>query len=158
MKFFKALERMTSAAAFAEAGEWDSARRIVDEDRNSKKILVAYEGEVVNPQLVEYSVGLSQRMRCDMLFAYIAGNRGKAEAAPRRADELTAAFQAKNAELFQRVAKEGIVSRHVVLFDEFYHAVAALCDSIKRLEFVIVGCSEPSAHPLKLHVPYFYFK
>ena len=54
MKIMKALEKIATAVAFAEAGEWDSALDIMHAGKSSKQILIAYEGDTGNHRIIEY--------------------------------------------------------------------------------------------------------
>ena len=52
-----------SAAAFAEAGEFDTALEIAGKDKNAhKKILVVLEGDDLNMRILNYASGLCKRL------------------------------------------------------------------------------------------------
>jgi K+-sensing histidine kinase KdpD len=160
MKIMKALEKIATAVAFAEAGEWNSALDIMHAEKTSKKILIAYEGEPDNRRIIEYAIGIAERVKCDMLFSYVATKK-KAENLTQDYIEMVnktfnEAFE-REVEALQMNGKN-INFQHVVVSSEFYEAVNSICREVKKIEFVILGCSERNAARLRLNVPYFFFK
>jgi len=58
-KFQKAM----SAAAFAEAGEFETARQIAGKNKNAhKKVLVVLEGDDLNKRILQYALDLCKRL------------------------------------------------------------------------------------------------
>ena len=58
-KFQKAM----SAAAFAEAGEFETARQIAGKSKNAhKKVLVVLEGDDLSMRILQYAQDLSKRL------------------------------------------------------------------------------------------------
>jgi len=58
-KFQKAM----SAAAFAEVGEFDTAREIAGKDKNAhKKVLIVLEGDDLNKRILNYALDLCKRL------------------------------------------------------------------------------------------------
>jgi len=52
-----------SAAAFAEAGEFETARQIAGKNKNShKKVLVVLEGDDLNKRILNYALDLCRRL------------------------------------------------------------------------------------------------
>jgi len=56
-------QQAMSAAAFAEAGEFDTARQIAGKNKNAhKKVLVVLEGDELSIRLLNYAVDLCKRL------------------------------------------------------------------------------------------------
>ncbi|UZP67894.1 hypothetical protein N1030_02650 [Desulfovibrio mangrovi] len=160
MKIMKALEKIATAVAFAEAGDWDSALDIMHTEKTSKKILIAYEGEPDNRRLIEYAIGIADRVKCDMLFSYVATRKKAENLSQSYIDAVNKsfndAFEREVEALKMHDLKQSV--QHVVVSNDFYDAVNSICREVKKIEFVILGCSERNAARLRLNIPYFFFK
>lgn len=160
MKILKALERIATAAAFAEAGEWDTAIDIMQKEHSRKKILIAYEGEPTNARLVEYALGIAERVKCDMLFAYVATKKKTEQLTTEYVENINDSFN----KMFEHevdmlnIPKGSIGTQQIIVFDSFYEAVNSICKDVNKIEFAILGCNERHSNKLKISVPYFFFK
>lgn len=65
-----------SAAAFAEAGEFDTARQIAGKNKNAhKKVLVVLEGDDLNMRILNYASDLCKRLGGQLEILHKAGTR-----------------------------------------------------------------------------------
>ncbi|MGE4297382.1 MAG: hypothetical protein AB7E47_05070 [Desulfovibrionaceae bacterium] len=162
MKFFKMLEQLSASVAFAEEGEWASALEMLQHQSANKKIVIAYEGDVVNKELVDYSFNISQRVKYDMLFAYIVNQKKLARMGKNKmrafTDKIKEDVQNSLTPVFSDAKKAGVHASHIIVFDNFQDAVLKLCRDVKKIEFLVLGCKETCVSHLKVQVPYFYFK
>lgn len=159
MKIMKMLESVTTAATFAQAGEWDTALEMMKADEKQKKIIVAYDGDPAERQVIRDALPIAARLRCELLFTCV---QGKA-----KAGQLGKKFLESSNRSFKRIFSEEVAklpssatsinARQVVVFESFYEAVRTICNETREVEFVILRCEE-ECKPAQLHidVPYFF--
>ncbi|MEZ0575667.1 hypothetical protein [Halodesulfovibrio aestuarii] len=158
MKIMKMLESITTAAAFAEAGEWDTALDMMKADDKQKKIIVAYDGEPAERQVIQAALPIAARLQCELLFACV---QGKA-----KAEQLGKQFLESSNRSFKRIFSEEVAklpnsiatihARQVVVFSSFNEAVRNICNETREVEFVILRCEECKPAQLHIDVPYFF--
>ncbi len=160
MKIMKALEKLATAVTFAEAGEWDTALEVMHKEPSDRKILIAYEGDPADRRLIEYAIGVAERVKCDMLFAYVATRKKAEELTREYVDGVNNAFNAAFEHEVDVLKNSGrnVSAQQIVISRDFNEAVHSICREVKKIEFVILGCRESSASRLHLDVPYFFFK
>jgi hypothetical protein len=61
------LQDTAAAAAFAEAGEHDTARSMITESADKRKILVIGLGDCFSDQLTQYAIGMAKRLGFELL-------------------------------------------------------------------------------------------
>jgi hypothetical protein len=66
------------AAAFSEAGEYETARQMVSSYERKKTVLLAIEGEFPNETTFDYTVNLCRRLNADMDILQVV-SRGRSE-------------------------------------------------------------------------------
>jgi len=158
MKILKMLESVTTAATFAEAGEWDTALEMMKADERQKKIIVAYDGEPAERQVIQAALPIAARLGCELLFTCV---QGKA-----KAGQLGKKFLESSNRSFKRIFSEevaklpssttSISARQVVVFESFYEAVRNICNETREVEFVLLRCEECRPAQLHIDVPYFF--
>jgi len=86
-------QQAMSAAAFAEVGEFETARQIAGKNKNShKKVLVVLEGDDLNKRILNYALDLCKRLGGQLEILHKQG--------PRRVDVT-------KTELWQEFTKKG---------------------------------------------------
>ena len=69
-------QQAMSAAAFAEAGEFETARQIAGKNKNShKKVLVVLEGDDLNKRILNYALDLCKRLGGQLEILHKQGPR-----------------------------------------------------------------------------------
>ena len=71
-ELMKQFEKIMSAAAFAEAGEFETARRMFHE---GKKVLLVLTGRETDTKAARYAVNTSKRIGAEIEILYLARNR-----------------------------------------------------------------------------------
>lgn len=158
MKIMKMLESVATAAAFAEAGERDTALQLMKMDETKKKIIVAYHGEPAERQVIQAALPVAARLRCELLFACVLGSQQAAKLGKNFLESANRSFK----QIFsEEVAKlpsvsEQISARQIVVFESFNEAVRKICDETREVEFVLLRCEECKLAQLHIDVPYFF--
>lgn len=105
--FFKKFEDAMASAAFAEAGEFDSARQMLGQDKNSnKKVLLSTEGTDVNHKAFRYAFNLCRRVGARLEILHILRPSDTQESAS-IVETLSDVKQGLKP-AFERLAREGI--------------------------------------------------
>jgi len=157
MKIMKMLESVTTAAAFAEAGEQDTALEIMQAHEKQKKIIVAYDGEPAERQVIRAALPVAVRLHCELLFACVLG-RARSEKGRQFLEASNRSFK----QIFnEEVAKlpniqQSIQAKQVVVFESFNEAVRRVCNETREVEFVLLRCKECRSAQLHIDVPYFF--
>ena len=86
------------AAAFSEAGEYETARQMVSGYERKKAVLLAIEGEIPNETTFDYAVNLCRRLNADMDILQIMSRGRSKEISPSK--EIS--------DLLPRLEREGI--------------------------------------------------
>lgn len=138
------------AIAMAEAGAQELAREtIVHAKMERAKILVVGKEDIFTEPVLDYAVGLAERLGYDIVAMNVntvMGHSGKflspfkknlRDEFEKRADEAFSALQ-------QKASSRNIHCEHVIKYGDFSKAVEELHHERKRIEFVV---TEPEAHP-----------
>lgn len=99
------------AATFAEAGEHETARSMIDRSTKARKILVIGHGEHFSEMLVEYAVGMAKRLDFELVALNISD--APLSMAAGKKEEAISLFQAnskKNVAALQEQAASNKVS------------------------------------------------
>jgi K+-sensing histidine kinase KdpD len=105
-------EEIMCAAAFAEAGEHETARTLVGSGKNArKKVLLGVEESGLNEALVRSALNICRRMEARLEILHIFRKDADAPDKWRNLEGLTKAFRVK-------MQKMGIVYDHVLASDD----------------------------------------
>lgn len=105
--FFKKFEDAMASAAFAEAGEFDSARQMLGQDKNSnKKVLLGTEGTDVNHKAFRYAFNLCRRVGARLEILHIL-RPSDAQRAKNLEEQLSDVKQGLRP-VFDRLVSEGV--------------------------------------------------
>ena len=139
--FLEKHDRTEEAIAFAQAGEADLARKVLDEaQRERKKILVAGTEEGFSEKLVQYALGMAARMDYEIialnvipvgrqLFSFLH-EKEVAEELERRPKDRVRTFE-------QAAVDRKIPFRHMVKFGGFDRVIRDLHREVPRIAFVL---------------------
>ena len=144
----ESVSRYSEAITFAEAGQQDYAQELIRrEDMEGSKILVVgHEGTFSKP-LIDYSVGMAERMSYEIL-ALNCSSIGK------NPTKFLSPFKEKINQDFESGAKKGfeplckkakeksIRCTHIVKFGDLNDCIKEIHKEIRRIEFVL---TEPEA-------------
>lgn len=110
------IQDTAAAVAFAEAGEHDTARSMIDKSTGSKTILVIAKGDKFSEMLSDYSLDMAQRLGFEILALNITTAPLALTAAKREeATELFHSNSNKNvAALRDKAAEKGISFGHII--------------------------------------------
>ncbi|UCG78263.1 MAG: hypothetical protein JSV21_00025 [Nitrospirota bacterium] len=140
-------DRAMEAVTFAEAGEHDHARDILSADAaERKKLLVVGGADGFSEILIDYSIGMAERMDYDIIGINILpiGNRLFTSLNEKVRDELRKEA-AKGAELYIQKTKEKDISfSYDVRFGDVDKAIKEVHKEIKRISFIL---TEPELSP-----------
>ncbi len=138
------IERCHEAIAFAEAGETEHARCIMDEQKKgqaSKKLLVMGRESVFSQEIIDYAIEMAQRMSYDILAlntAPLSCDTFKMLHFSTRVCDNFKRQSEENAAKFKKAARENNISlEHVVLFEESEAALKSIVRKNKDIAFVI---------------------
>lgn len=104
------------AATFAEAGEHDTARSMVDKSKGKNTILVIAQDELFSEKLISYALGMAKRLEYELMVANATdaplslpeGEREEAmDLFTKKCMESTSAFK-------ERAAADGVKFTHIV--------------------------------------------
>ena len=158
MKIMDMLESVSVAAAFAEAGEQDTALEIMKVDEKNKKIIVAYDGEPAERQVIQAAIPVAARLGCELLFACVQG-RAKAETLGKKFFESSnRSFKRIFTEEVEKLSSstDKIHARQIVVFESFNEAVRKVCNETREVEFVLLRSEACKPAQLHIDVPYFF--
>jgi hypothetical protein len=134
------LQDAAAAAAFAEAGEHDTARRIMARAKAPRKILVIGREDYFSSILCEYALGMAKRLDFELVALNIS-TVPLSMPADRRAEAI-ALFQEnarRNVVVLQEEAeKYGIVFTHLMEIGEQDTVVATLHARVPGLRYVLI--------------------
>jgi hypothetical protein len=120
-KLIKQFENIMTAAAFAEAGEFDTARKIVKEE---KRVLLAIrEGEIERKALT-YALNTCKRIRADMDILYLS--------------TTDAGENLLLKEFFSELQREGITYRLIQRNGRLREEIKKYTDLERSIHFVVV--------------------
>jgi len=105
--FFKKFEDAMSSAAFAEAGEFDTAKQMLGQDKNSnKKVLLGTEGTDVNHKAFRYAFNLCRRVGARLEILHIL--RPSDTDGPKSLEEQLSGVKQGLKPAFDRLVAEGV--------------------------------------------------
>jgi hypothetical protein len=138
----KKFEQAMTSAAFAEAGEFDTAQQMIQAGKNSnKKVLLSTEGGEVNPQLFRYALDLCRRLGGNLEILQVLPDSAKEnheEADLDAVGKIPASFRRK-------LQQMGILYRIIFARDIFEKEVAQYADKRRDLLCVVLGVSPDRA-------------
>jgi hypothetical protein len=139
-KILQKFEEAMASAAFAEAGEFDTARQMIQTGKNSnKKILLGTEGGEVSPQLFRYAMDLCRRLGGNLEIIQVLPG---ADAANGKQTELEANGEIP-ASFRRKLQKMGILYRIIFARDVFEKEIVRYAD--KRRDILCVVLSAPDS-------------
>jgi hypothetical protein len=157
----KKLEAMGAALAFAEAGEFDTARDIMaDLERayrhRERKIVLVAKDDHLTPGLMEYALGLASRLGSDTLFlSVLSAPRPSRRTLREHAEGFKEAWKNLTTALFG--GQPAGVHRHAVLCGEPRSLVSDVCRRLGAVEMVIIQKQRHETCDFELCVPVFCF-
>jgi hypothetical protein len=136
------LERLAAAVAFAEANDAQTALELLDEikgryPQHSRKIVLVSPAEPIKQGLVEYGLGLAQRMRYHTLFMSVFPGKEKEKIF----EQLAARDRDTVRNLAQRLAPAGTATmrtEHAALRGDWKTLVQEACHRLGGVEMVIL--------------------
>ncbi|MBU1247675.1 MAG: hypothetical protein KKB70_03170 [Proteobacteria bacterium] len=154
----KKLERMGAAIAFAEAGQFDTAREILAEVEKKhsggrRKIVLVANDAPIKTGLVEYALSLASRIQSDTIFLNIFS--GKQTSAGM--NKCSTAFNKLWKKCSENDALEG---RHgyFALRGDAPRLITDVCHRLGHVEMVIIQKQRNVSCDYKLPVPVFCFE
>jgi hypothetical protein len=149
----KKMEQMQEAVAFAEAGELESARRLLHEEVTEEppgRLLVIGRESTFSREVIDYSLEMAKRMSYDILALNttpLSSETFKIFSSSHK--QLCRDFRALAEENVQEFRKEaeglGVPFAHVVKFVERDHAVEEISHEFKDVEFVVSDAEQEGA-------------
>lgn len=134
------LRDAAAAAAFAEAGEHEIARSIIDKPKGKRTILVIGCEDRFSEVLVEYSLSMAKRLGFELLALNVTDTPLSMPAAKR--EEATVLFNnssAENVAVFQeQAAKNGVAVNHLVEVGEQDEIVEKLRAKYPGMRYVLI--------------------
>lgn len=134
------LQDAAAAAAFAEAGEHEVARSIIDKSKRKRTILVIGREDRFSEVLVEYSLNMAKRLGTELLALNVTDAPLSMPVAKR--EEATALFNNSSAEnvtaLLDQAAKDGVVVNHLVEIGEQDAVVEKLRAKYPGMRYVLI--------------------
>ncbi len=147
------MDQYQEAITFAEAGESEHAREVLQMQPKSKeteKLLVVGQEGTFSREMIDYALDMANRMSYEIVAlntAPLSCDTFKLFASSR--DQLCADFKelaTKNADIFQKEAsREGISFSHVIKFSEIDEAIASVCKELGEVAFVVSESQEQQA-------------
>ncbi len=145
----KKIERQTEAIAFAEAGLHEQAQDLIRAELAEKtKVLVVGHEDTFSEPLMQYAVGLAERMGHEIIALNVSPVRTESSRLKRYCDVVCEKFRARCEESvarFRRACKEkGIPFSHMIKFGEVDQCIKEIHEEILQVEFVV---TEPESCP-----------
>jgi hypothetical protein len=149
----KKMEQVQEAVAFAEAGELESARRLLHEEVTEEppgRLLVIGRESTFSREVIDYSLEMAKRMSYDILALNttpLSSETFKIFSSSHK--QLCRDFRALAEENVQEFRKEaeglGVPFAHVVRFVDRDHAVEEINHEFKDIEFVVSDAEQEGA-------------
>jgi hypothetical protein len=149
----KKMEQVQEAVAFAEAGELESARRLLHEEVTEEppgRLLVIGRESTFSRGVIDYSLEMAKRMSYDILALNttpLSSETFKIFSSSHK--QLCRDFRALAEENVQEFRKEaeglGVPFAHVVRFVDRDHAVEEINHEFKDIEFVVSDAEQEGA-------------
>lgn len=142
-KILQKFEEAMASAAFAEAGEFETAQQMIQAGKTAnKKILLGTEGGEVSPQLFRYALDLCRRLggNLEILQVLPVGE----DATNAKQAEIDAAGQIP-ASFRQQLQKMGILYRIILARDAFEKEIVRYADKRRDILCVVLGAPDSDA-------------
>jgi hypothetical protein len=145
----RSIERQTKAIAFAEAGLHEHAQNLIRAELAEKrKVLVVGHEDTFSQPVIEYALGLAERMGYDIVALNVSPVRTESSSLEPYCDMVCEKFRARSEESvarFRRACKEkGIPFSHMIKFGEVDQCIKEIHQERLRVEFVV---TEPESCP-----------
>jgi hypothetical protein len=144
----RSLDRYTEAISFAEAGQQDYAQEIIQKEVMEKpKILVVGHEDTFSIPLIDYSVGLAERMGYEIIALSCSSIGGSSTKflSPFR-EKISKDFESgakKGFEALQKKTQEqGIPCTHLCKFGDLNDCIKQIHKEVRRIEFVLTEPEE----------------
>lgn len=147
------MDQYQEAITFAEAGESDHAREVLQmqpESQETEKLLVVGQEGTFSREMIDYALDMAKRMSYEIVAlntAPFSCDTFKLFSSSR--DQLCTDFQelaTKNADVFQKeAALEGISFSHMIKFSEIDEAIDSVCKELGQVAFVVSESQEQQA-------------
>ena len=147
------VDQYQEAITFAEAGESEHAREVLQvqpESQEIHKLLVVGQEGTFAQEMIDYALDMAKRMSYEIVAlntAPFSCDTFKLFSSSR--DQLCVDFQelsTKNAAIFQQeAAREGISFSHVIKFSEIDEAIESVCKEYGDVAFVVSESQEQQA-------------
>ena len=147
------MDQYQEAITFAEAGESDHAREVLQmqpESKETEKLLVVGQEGTFSREMIDYALDMAKRMSYEIVAlntAPFSCDTFKLFSSSR--DQLCTDFQelaTKNADVFQKeAAREGISFSHMIKFSEIDEAIESVCKELGQVAFVVSESQEQQA-------------
>ncbi len=147
------MDQYQEAITFAEAGESEHARQLLQEQPESKetaKLIVVGQEGTFSREMIDYALDMAKRMSYEIVAlntAPFSCDTFKLFSSSR--DQLCMDFKelaTKNADIFQKeAARERISFSHVVKFSEIDEAIESVCKEFGEVAFVVAESQEQQA-------------
>ncbi len=135
--FLEGFEKGMEAITFAEAGEHTEARRIVkDYLEEQKKILVVEKGRFFSRSVMDYVIGLAERMGFEIIAVNIIPPNMDTNSEDLR-KEFTKAYSQQLSYFSNKCKDLGIRFRHFIKVGDVKCCIKELERDIKRIEFLV---------------------
>lgn len=141
-KILQKFEEAMASAAFAEAGEFETAQQMIQAGKTAnKKILLGTEGGEVNPQLFRYAMDLCLRLGGNLEILQVLPG---VEAANSKEKDLEAIGEVP-ASFRQQLQKMGILYRIIFARDAFEKEIVRYADKRRDILCVVIGAPDRDA-------------
>jgi hypothetical protein len=116
--FLKQFEEVMASAAFAEAGEFDTARQMLSRDKTSnKKVLLATDTEVIHAGVIRHALNLCKRMGGRLEILHLLAKSAAGENAEIQREEMVGKLSEYATSYTQKAIKKSF-ENEVVSFTE----------------------------------------
>jgi len=147
------VDQYQEAITFAEAGESEHAREVLQvqsESQEIHKLLVVGQDGTFSQEMIDYALDMAKRMSYEIVALSTAPFAcGTIQLFSSSRDKLCADFEklsTKNAEIFQKeAAREEISFSHVIKFSEIDEAIESVCKEYGEVAFVVSESQEQQA-------------
>ncbi len=139
----KTVNRYEEAITFAEADLHDYAKDLVyREEIERTKILVVGHDDTFSKPLIDYSVGMAERMRYEIIALNVSsiGSNPAKFLSPFK-EKIKEDFETSAEKGFEHLKKraeeKGIKCTHLIKFGDFNNSIKQVHEEIRRIEFVL---------------------
>lgn len=133
------LQKTAAATAFAEAGEYEAARRMVENTLESRKMLIVGRGDSFSEDLITYSLDMAKRLDFGVVALSVTDAPLSLPAAQR--EEAAESFRRQSLEmaghLKERAEQMGVDFSHHILIGHEDEAVEKLHAEYSNMRYVL---------------------